>query len=101
MINNNRPTDDQSEAIAFTEAQNKAIKAIDIAMRKCDKLGVAFWDNYGSLTAYNAKKITCPDVTETGEFGYESIDYYEYITEVYSRNFHAGNADDPLSFDIK
>lgn len=101
MRNTKTPTDEQSEKLAFTKAQRIAIASVDRAMRKCERLGVYFWDNYGSLTAFNNKKITCPDVTESCEFGYESSDYYEYIEEVYSNNFYAGNADDPLSFDIR
>lgn len=100
MRNYNRPTQDQEDELFFTSEQEKAIKAVDRAMKKAHKVGVEFWDNYGTLTAYNANKITHPDVTENGEFGYESGEYNGYIEEVYSKNFYAGNADDPLSYDI-
>ena len=101
MRNTNRTSEEVEDKIAFTKEQMRAIKAVDRAMRKCEKVGVHFWDNYGSLTAFNNKKITCPNVMEDGEFGYDSSYYYQYIEEVYSNNFYAGNADDPLDFDIR
>lgn len=98
--NRNYPDDDQAEDLYFTTEQEKVIKAMDRLMRKAEKLGVSFWDNYGTLTAYNSNKISKPDVTEDGKFGYEGGDVNGYIEEIYSRNFYAGSADDPLSFDI-
>ncbi|HSH52511.1 MAG TPA: hypothetical protein VK982_12375 [Bacteroidales bacterium] len=82
--------------LELTEVQLKAAKAVYRAMRKASKLGVVFWDNYGTLQCYNARKITTPVPDESKEISLDENDptYYERLD-----NFISGNADDPLFFD--
>ena len=71
-------------------------------MKDAHKVGVAFWDNYGTLTAYNAKKITCPvpeDVRMREGMLSVTNDYDPTYYQML-RNFGAGNADDELFYRI-
>lgn len=84
--------------LELTDKQLKAAKVVYKAMREAGKLGVYFWDNYGTLQCYNAKKITLPVPDDKSEFSLRDYDptYYEIL-----KNYSAGNADDELFFDLK
>lgn len=84
--------------LELTETQLKAAKAVYKAMREAGRLGVCFWDNYGTLQCYNSKKITLPVPDDKSEFSLRDYDptYYEML-----KNYSAGNADDELFFDLK
>jgi hypothetical protein len=80
----------------LTDEQIKAAKAVYRAMRKASKLGVVFWDNYGTLQCYNAEKITCPVPDSDKEISmWEHDPTYSEILD----NFRSGNADDELFYD--
>lgn len=99
-------TDEQIEKFSLTPEQLKAAKSVFRAMKAAHKVGVSFWDDYGTLTAYNAKKISVPHMVDSlswaekngdkyfraegGQPGNEVL-YYELL-----ENFFAGNADDPF-----
>ena len=48
------------EECVLTPAQLKAAKRVYAAIKAAGKLGVGFWDNYGTLECYNSTKITMP-----------------------------------------
>jgi hypothetical protein len=83
--------------LGLTKEQFKAVKSAELAIKKANKLGVAFWDDYGTMTAFNRNKITCPVPDSSYEFS-----LYEHSDIVYglklADGFQAGNADDPLYF---
>ena len=41
------------DKLKLTEEQIKSCKKVFKAIREADKLGIQFWDMYGTLTAYN------------------------------------------------
>lgn len=94
-------TDEQIEELGLTPKQLVATKAVFKAMKAAGRLGVSFWDNYGTLTAYNAKKINVPVMEDMARIDmFENmflasdgdgalVLYYENL-----RNFYCGNADD-------
>lgn len=97
--------DELVDKLSLTPKQLEATKEVYKAMKKAGRLGVHFWDDYGTLTAYNSKKISVPHMepglsradkageqyfpAECGTKGSEVL-YYEPLN-----NFSAGNADDP------
>jgi hypothetical protein len=82
---------------SLTKEQIKAVKSVERAMRKASKIGVHFWDDYGSLRAYNNNKIylPVPDINGTIELN------YDFVEKVNVDNFHSGNADDPLYIEFR
>lgn len=48
---------DTYDELKMTDEQIKSAKAVYRAIRKANKLGVTFWDDYGTLSCYNDKKI--------------------------------------------
>lgn len=82
---------------AISGDQMKAIKAVEKAMKNAEKLGVAFWDNYGTLTAYNANEIHQPVPDESAG---EELNY-RHVYGLTVKNFGAGNADDTLYVNFK
>jgi hypothetical protein len=83
------------EELELTKEQIKAAKAVYSAIKKAEKLGVEFWDNYGTLSCYNGLKIDCIEMDDRrGGIPLsenENLVYYELL-----KNFHAGNSDDPI-----
>lgn len=71
----------------------KAIKEVETAMKNASKKGVHFWDNYGSLTAFNNNEIHLPVPFECGD-SIPLNTHHTYSLNI--NNFHAGNADDQL-----
>jgi len=80
--------------LGLTKEQITAAKKVYAAMRKAHKLGIDFWDNYGTLSCYNNKKIKALRMDSgNGKFNrLVSEDYYYELLQ----NFFAGNADDPI-----
>ena len=82
--------------------QKKAAKSVFSAMRKAGKLGVEFWDMYGTLTCYNGKHfrgISMDDIPN----GIQVINA-EGNELVYSeslKNFAAGCSDDDVWLELK
>lgn len=104
-------TDEQIEKLSLTPDQLKAAKKVYAAMKAAGKLGVHFWDDYGTLSCYNDKKIQVPIMEDflsysekCGDEYFEAnsgteghlVVYYENL-----KNFFAGNADDPYYAKIK
>lgn len=84
----------------FNPKQLEAIKAVEQAFKLADKAGVSFWDNYGRLCAFSSKNITLPVPSQQPVFMSGNRypvklkdDMFKYV---HVKNFHAGNADDPL-----
>lgn len=93
MLNNQ-----QFRACSLNHKQLKAAKRAYNAMRKAGELGVHFWDNYGTLECYNSLGIDkpAPDPSLPYDLSENPVTYSEYL-----KNFHYGNADDPLKFQTK
>ena len=83
--------------LELTPEQLKAAKKVYKAMREAGKLGVYFWDNYGTLQCYNGKKISLPVPDNTNEISICDFDptYYEML-----KNYSSGNADDELFYNV-
>ena len=83
--------------LQLTSEQLKAAKKVYKAMKIAGKLGVYFWDNYGTLQCYNAKKISLPVPDDTNEISIRDCDptYYEML-----KNYSTGNADDELFYNV-
>lgn len=102
------PDDDSDymDDCKLTAEQLKAVKKVFRSIREAGELGVKFYDSYGSLTAFNPKKITLPvpdlQDPEHGEFkliDHRNVIYSEYIpNEIYT----AGCADEEslMTFDL-
>lgn len=94
----------EERGLDLTSLQLKAAKKVYAAMRAAGKLGVEFWDNYGTLTCINADKVTIPypesgsNKRDSGTYSVNDYDptYYENL-----KNFYAGNSDDELFYDLK
>lgn len=67
------------------------------AMDEARKIGVHFWDNYGTMCAYNGKVIRQPVPDKS--LGTKLNDRNVYGLNV--SNFGAGNADDDLYVSFK
>lgn len=82
--------------------QIKACKSVFNAMRKAGKLGVQFWDYYGTLTAYNGKKFRGVsmddgnDMIQISNCEANELTYYENLP-----NFSCGCADDDVYLELK
>ena len=83
--------------LELTDKQLKAAKDVYKAMRTAGKLGVGFWDNYGTLQCYNAKKISLPRPDNNCNKSLQDYDptYYELLN-----NYSSGNADDELFYNV-
>ena len=86
----------------LTDEQIKSCKKVFKAMKDADKLGVQFWDMYGTLTAYNGKvfeRLSMVNITNgiqiTNCEG-EELTYSERLN-----NFQAGCADDDVWAELR
>lgn len=87
------------EELELTQEQLKATKSVFNAIKKANKLGVSFWDNYGHLQAFNNKKIDLPCPLQ-GQYSINDFD--PTYTESLPRSaFYSGNSDDELFYNIK
>ena len=67
---NNLTTKEVQELIDMTPEQLKAFKALERAYKKCEKLGICFYNHYGHLTGFNGKHIRCIENIESTEHEY-------------------------------
>ena len=95
-------SEEMFEKYSLTDEQIKACKKVFKAMRDAGKIGVEFWDMYGTLTAYNGNvfsRLHMDDIKngiqinncEAGE-----LTYSEYL-----KNFSPGCADDDVWAEFK
>jgi hypothetical protein len=90
------------EEFSLTEEQIKACKKVFAAMRAADKLGVRFWDMYGTLTAYNGNVFRrlhmhpAPDSIQVTNCEAGELLYSEHLN-----NFAAGCADDDVWLELR
>lgn len=92
---------DLYDECSLTEKQMKAIESVERAIKRAGKLGVNFWDNYGTLTAFNANKITLPTPDPKDQFSLEENDNELLVHALDVQGlFFAGNADDELFFNV-
>lgn len=88
--------EEEYEHLELTEEQLKAAKSVYRAMRKASKLGVQFWDDYGTLACYNGNMIRRMGMDER-EPGVISIrDNPDIAYDEILDNFFPGNADDEV-----
>ena len=86
----------------LTDEQLKACKKVFKAMKDADKLGVQFWDMYGTLTAYNGKvfeRLSMANITngiKITNCEAEELTYCENLN-----NFQAGCADDDVWAELR
>jgi hypothetical protein len=86
----------------LSDEQLKACKKVFKAMKEAGKLGVEFWDMYGTLTAYNGKvfeRLSMNDIDNGIQINNcegEELTYYENL-----KNFSAGCADDNVWAELK
>ncbi|CAD0220376.1 hypothetical protein [Chryseobacterium sp. JV274] len=88
-------SEEMLEKYGLNSEQKKAAKAVFSAMRKAGKLGVEFWDMYGTLTAYNGKKFRgismddIPNAIQVVNSEGSELTYWEQL-----ENFSPGCSDD-------
>ena len=83
---------DTYDELKLTTEQLKAAKAVYRSIRKANKLGVAFWDDYGTLSCYNDRKISRLNMEGNGvNIREHDITYSEMLP-----SFEAGNSDDDM-----
>lgn len=80
------------DELKMTPEQIKSAKAVYRAIRKANKLGVSFWDDYGTLSCYNDNKIARLNMEGNGiNIRHHDITYSEMLPK-----FYAGNSDDDI-----
>ncbi|MDP3441629.1 MAG: hypothetical protein Q8T08_02105 [Ignavibacteria bacterium] len=91
------------EKYGLTDDQIKACKKVYKAMREAHKLGIQFWDMYGTLSAYNGKKIRSLHMEDIGENCIQVINSEgnELIYSEMLPNFQAGCADDVVFAELR
>lgn len=95
-------SDEMFEEYALTEEQIKACKKVYSAIRAAGKLGVNFWDMYGTLTAYNGNVFERLSMTpkknaiQITNCEAEELTYSERLD-----NFYPGCSDDDVWAEIK
>lgn len=86
----------------LTDEQIKACKKVYRAMREAGKLGVQFWDMYGTLQAYNGKVFRglsmddIPNGIQIINAEASELTYYETLS-----NFQAGCSDDDVWAELR
>jgi hypothetical protein len=95
-------SEEMYEKYKLTNEQIKSCKKVFKAIKEAGKLGVEFWDMYGTLTAYNGKvfeRLSMEDITNgiqiVNSEG-EELTYYEDL-----KNFSAGCSDDDVWAELK
>ena len=92
-----KPTD-----LSMTEEQEKVFESLERAFKKCSKVGLLVWDNYGTITAVNGKKIQ--KVYPSVGASYEKCDkdFDDEIAKWFTSDcWNGSNADDPLKVELK
>ena len=95
-------SEEMYEKYKLTDDQIKACKKVFKAMKGAGKLGVQFWDMYGTLTAYNGKvfkRLSMDDIPNGIQIvnaeGSE-LTYYENLS-----NFSTGCSDDDVWAELR
>jgi len=85
------------ESYELTPEQQKAVKSLRRAFKRCEDAGLHLWDDDGTIRAVNGQVVdmVSPEVNPGSEW--ETLDR-EQVDEVYSEFgcWHGSNADDPL-----
>ncbi len=87
----------------LTPEQIKACKKVYKSFREANKLGVKFWDMYGTLSAYNGRKICGLHMHDIGDGCIQVVnsDGDELIYQEQLPNFQAGCADDNVWAELR
>lgn len=89
------------EYLELTPEQKKAITNLKKAFTRCRKLGLEFWDNYGSFTVYDGKKMSKPVPDDADDFNYEQGDNcIRCAKSIREAGDTCGNADDTCQFNL-
>lgn len=82
----------------------QAIRRVEKEIKKAGLKGVSFWDNYGTLTAFDHNKIFMP-LPLVRPFITEDSILLEYEDDttygLKTNNYYAGNSDDDLYYTVK
>ncbi|WP_213279351.1 hypothetical protein [Chryseobacterium indologenes] len=95
-------SEEMLEKYGLNTEQKKAARSVFSAMRKAGKLGVEFWDMYGTLTAYNGKKFRgismddIPNGIQVVNSEGSELTYWEQL-----ENFSPGCSDDDVWLELK
>ncbi len=86
----------------FTAIQKKAITNLKKAFTRCRKIGLNFWDNYGTLTVYDGQKMTRPVPDDAFDFNYEQEENcINCCMGIGEAGDTGGNADDTCQFSLE
>ncbi len=81
---------------SLTPEQLKAFKALERAFRKCEKVGIYCWDDYGTISAVNGNLVESVAPENNPEkYGFAPLDR-DMTSCFFSPAWHGSNADDPL-----
>lgn len=95
-------SDEMYEKYKLTVEQIKACKKVYKSIRDAGKLGVQFWDMYGTLTAYNGKVFRGINMEKIDNgikitnCEAEELTYFENL-----KNFSPGCSDDDVWAELK
>lgn len=85
---------------SLTESQKKAFRALARAVKRCEKENIYLWDNYGSLTAVNGDVVLSIHPVELSHDDFPELEH-NLTSVINSKNWYAGNSDDPLCVEFK
>jgi hypothetical protein len=76
--------------------QAEAFKELERSFRKCSRLKIIVWDNYGQISALNGNKVTPPETA--GSHNDEPGELLDCLTvpSFSPKCWASSNADDPL-----
>lgn len=88
------------ESYELTAEQDKAVDALERALKKCAEAGVYLWDNYGTISAVNALTISSIVTSDHGEpLDHDQVRELRFFTSKGTGGlplWRAANADDAL-----
>ena len=84
--------------LKLTSKQMEAVREVEKAMNKANKLGVSFWEDYGRIAAYNNKAIEQPSPDK--DYVYR-LDEHEDLIYWLDTSPTFAVADDTLYFNIR
>jgi len=95
-------SEEMYETFKLTDKQILACKKVYKAMREADKLGVQFWDMYGTLSAYNGKVFRSLHMQDTdNSIQVINCEGNELIYSEQLKNFQAGCSDDDVWAEVR
>ena len=95
-------SEEMFEKYSLTDEQIKACKRVFKAMKDAGKIGVEFWDMYGTLTAYNGNvfvRLHMDDIKNGIKITNCEAEELTYSEEL--KNFSPGCADDHVWAEFK